>query len=138
MTTTPTATGSAIPARGRALTAALWTLQVLLALFFIGGSGLPKLLGDGYAVQLFSDLGAGQWLRVVVGLLEIAGGVGLLVPRLAGLAASCLVVLMIGATGAQLFLLDEGYWYTPVIVGVLLAVVGWTRRAEIPASVSRR
>lgn len=138
MTTTPTATGSTIPARGRALTAALWTLQVLLALFFIGGSGLPKLLGDGYAVQLFSDLGAGQWLRVVVGLLEIAGGVGLLVPRLAGLAASCLVVLMIGATGAQLFLLDEGYWYTPVIVGVLLAVVGWTRRAEIPASVSRR
>jgi putative oxidoreductase len=44
---------------------------------------------------------------------------------------------MVGATGAQLFFLTEGYWYTPVIVGVLLAVVAWVRRAEITALVSR-
>ncbi|MDD7917344.1 DoxX family protein [Actinomycetospora callitridis] len=129
MTTTAPAPG--VGTRSRPATIALWTLQVLLGLMFIAGSGAPKLFGEAYAVQIFEDLGTGQWLRVVVGLLEVAGGIGLLVPRLAGLAASCLVALMVGATVAQLFFLSEGFWYTPVILGVLLGVVAWVRRAEI-------
>ena len=99
---------------------------------FIVGSGAPKLFGEAYAVQIFEDLGTGQWLRIVVGLLEVAGGIGLLVPRLAGLAASCLIALMVGATVSQLFFLSEGFWYTPVILGVLLGVVAWVRRTENP------
>lgn len=129
--TAPTPSTASGPTRSRGATIALWTLQVLLALMFIIGSGAPKLVGEAYAVQIFADLGAGQWLRYVVGVLEIAGGIGLLVPRLAGLAAACLVALMVGATGAQLFFLSEGFWYTPVILGVLLGVVAWVRRAEI-------
>jgi putative oxidoreductase len=136
--TTRPETVAAAPTRGRALTAGVWTLQVLLALAFVGGSGLPKLIGESYAVQIFDDLGTGQWLRIVIGLLEVAGGIGLLVPRLAGLAATCLVALMVGATGAQLFFLHEGFWYTPVIFGLLLAVVAWMRRAEITALVTGR
>jgi uncharacterized membrane protein YphA (DoxX/SURF4 family) len=137
--TTATRTESVVvsPARPRAATAGLWTLQVLLALLFVGGSGLPKLVGESYAVQIFEELGSGQWLRIVIGLCEVAGGIGLLVPRLAGLAAACLVALMVGATAAQLFFLDAGYWYTPVIVGVLLAVIAWTRRTETAALVTR-
>jgi putative oxidoreductase len=131
-------TAPATPVRARGAAAGLWTLQVLLALMFVGGSGLPKLVGESYAVQIFDDLGTGQWLRVVIGLLEVAGGIGLLVPRLAGLAATCLVALMVGATGAQLFFLHEGFWYTPVIIGVLLAVVAWVRRAEVVALVAGR
>jgi putative oxidoreductase len=83
-TTAPTTTAAA---RTRPATIALWTLQVLLAAMYVVASGVPKLVGDAYAVQIFDDLGTGQWLRVVVGLLEVAGGIGLLVPRLAGLAA---------------------------------------------------
>ncbi|HEY2194912.1 MAG TPA: DoxX family protein [Actinomycetospora sp.] len=137
-TATRPETVSAAPARPRAATAGLWTLQVLLGLAFVGGSGLPKLVGESSAVAIFEDLGTGQWLRIVVGLCEVAGGIGLLVPRLAGLAATCLVALMVGATGAQLFFLDAGYWCTPVIVGVLLAVVAWVRRGEVAALVTRR
>ena len=135
MTTTavPTSTST----RTRPATIALWTLQVLLGVMFIVGSGAPKLFGEAYAVQIFEDLGTGQWLRVVVGLLEVAGGIGLLVPRLAGLAASCLVALMVGATVAQLFFLSEGFWYTPVILGVLLGVIAWVRRTEIPRALER-
>ncbi|MCD2194415.1 DoxX family protein [Actinomycetospora endophytica] len=136
-TATRIETATVAPARPRAVTAGLWTLQGLLALMFVAGSGLPKLFGEAYAVQIFDELGGGPWLRLFVGLAEVAGGIGLLVPRLAGLAATCLVVLMVGATGAQLFFLDVGYWYTPVIVGVLLAVVARVRRAEITALVSR-
>src|ERR1700760_4113176 len=75
-TATRPETVSVVPARPRAATAGLWTLQVLLALGFVGGSGLPKLLGESYAVQIFSDLGTGQWLRIVIGLCEVAGGIG--------------------------------------------------------------
>lgn len=124
-------TTATAPTRTRPATVALWTLQILLGLMFIVGSGAPKLFGEAYAVQIFEDLGTGQWLRVVVGVLEVAGGIGLLVPRLAGLAAACLVALMVGATGAQLFFLSEGFWYTPLILGVLLGVVAWVRRGEI-------
>lgn len=136
--TAATATHSTAPSRTRAVTAGLWTLQVVLALAYIAGSGLPKIVGEAYAVQIFEDLGGGTPMRLVVGLLEIAGGIGLLVPRLAGLAATCLIALMVGATVAQLFFLSEGYWFTPVIFGVLLAVVAWVRRAETAALVSRR
>lgn len=136
--TAATATHSTAPSRTRAVTAGLWTLQVVLALAYIAGSGLPKIMGEAYAVQIFEDLGGGTPMRLVVGLLEIAGGIGLLVPRLAGLAATCLIALMVGATVAQLFFLSEGYWFTPVIFGVLLAVVAWVRRAETAALVSRR
>jgi putative oxidoreductase len=132
-----TATIAPTATRTRPVTIALWTLQALLAAMFVVGSGVPKLFGEAYAVQIFDDLGTGQWLRVVVGLLEIAGGVGLLVPRLAGLAAACLVALMVGATGAQLFFLSEGYWYTPVILGALLGIVAWVRRHEIPQVLAR-
>jgi putative oxidoreductase len=136
--TATTATFAPAAARSRGAGVALWTLQVLLGLMFIVGSGAPKLFGEGYAVQIFEDLGTGQWLRFVIGVLEVAGGIGLLVPRLAGLAAACLVALMVGATAAQLFFLSEGFWYTPVILGVLLGVVAWVRRAEIPALLARR
>ena len=135
---TTTAPAPRAGTRSRPATIALWTLQVLLGVMFIVGSGAPKLFGEAYAVQIFEDLGTGQWLRVVVGLLEVAGGIGLLVPRLAGLAASCLVALMVGATVAQLFFLSEGFWYTPVILGVLLGVVAWVRRTEIPETLARR
>jgi len=134
---TTTAPAPSVGTRSRPATIALWTLQVLLGVMFIVGSGAPKLFGEAYAVQIFEDLGTGQWLRVVVGLLEVAGGIGLLVPRLAGLAASCLIALMVGATVAQLFFLSEGFWFTPVILGVLLGVVAWVRRTEIPRVLER-
>jgi putative oxidoreductase len=136
-TTTTTSTTTA-PARSRGATVGLWTLQVLLALMFVVASGAPKLFGDAYAVRLFTELGTDPWMRILVGVLEVAGGIGLLIPRLAALAASCLVALMVGATAAQLFFLSEGFWYTPVILGVLLGVVAWGRRSEAAAVLPRR
>ncbi|MEJ2867598.1 DoxX family protein [Actinomycetospora sp. OC33-EN08] len=124
-------TAAPAASRSRAVTIGLWVLSILLGLMFVVGSGLPKLWGDAYAIQLFAELPGGQPLRHVVGILEIAGGIGLLVPRVAGLAAACLAALMVGATAAQVFFLSEGFWYTPVILGVLLLVVAVVRRHEI-------
>ncbi len=60
--------------------------------------GFSKLAGDPAMIELFAAIGAGQGLRYVVGTLEIAGAIGVLVPRLCGLAAAGLALLMIGAT----------------------------------------
>jgi len=32
---------------------------------------------------------------------------------------------------------SEGFWFTPVILGVLLGVVAWVRRTEVPRVLER-
>jgi putative oxidoreductase len=130
------ATATSTPTRRR--TVILWTLQVLLALMFIVASAAPKFAGEAYAVQIFEQIGAGQWFRYVVGALELAGGVGLLVPRLAGLAALGLVGLMIGAGYTQVVVLQNPVFViTPIILGVLAAVVAWGRRDSVARLLGR-
>ena len=135
MTTSASRTATAARARRRPAVITLWVLQVLLALMFVVASGAPKLFGEATAVAMFQQIGLGQWFRYLVGVLEVAGGIGLLIPRLAGLAALGLVGVMIGAVVTTFAVLDTTFWYTPVILGVLLAVVVRARREEIRALV---
>lgn len=117
---------AAAPTRPRAGTVALWALQVALALAFAGG-GLAKLAGDAPMVAMFAAVGAGQWLRYLVGALELAGAVGLLIPRLARSAALGLAALMVGATLTDLLVLGT----SPVLSLIFLLVAGliaWVRR----------
>ncbi|MHA6630749.1 DoxX family protein [Pseudonocardia sichuanensis] len=118
---------------------ALWVLQVLVGVFFVVASAAPKFLGDPYAVAIFTDIGAGQWFRYVVGAIELAGGVGLMLPRLAGPAAVGLMGLMIGAGYTQAVVLDAPEMLvSPVVLFVLAAVVAWGRRASIAAWIPGR
>ena len=86
--------------KGRALNISMWVLQILLALLF-AAAAVPKLTGASQAVAMFATIGVGQWFRYAVGVAELAGAIGLLIPRLAGLAALGLVADMIGATAVQ-------------------------------------
>lgn len=47
---------------GRASNIGVWILQVVLAAIVAGG-GISKLAGDPVMVDMFADIGAGQWLR---------------------------------------------------------------------------
>ena len=76
----------------------LWAAQIMLAAFFVFGAAVPKLTGSHQMVQEFGLIGAGQWLRYLVGTAELAGAIGLLTPWLAGLAAAGLAAVMVGAT----------------------------------------
>src|SRR5207302_9594341 len=73
------------PSRGRVVGA--WILQGLLAAAFLAAGG-AKLAGVLMMVQIFDQIGMGQWFRVVTGLVEVAGAVALLVPGLAALGAT--------------------------------------------------
>jgi putative oxidoreductase len=110
----------------RPVNVALCVLQAALALQFAAG-GLAKLAGAPELVELFASIGAGQWLRYVVGALEVAGAVGLLVPRLWRLAALGLAALMVGATVTNLFVIHERPWL-PVGLLLVAAVIAWGRR----------
>src|SRR5258705_10821464 len=85
MTTTRTAHHPfAIAAPGKALNITLWTLQVLVALAFVAAAA-GKLLGSADMIALFDAPGVGQWFRYCTGLLELLGGLLLIVPgRAAG------------------------------------------------------
>lgn len=113
--------------RAKAANVALWVLQVALAAEFIVNAGAGKLLGSEQSVQLFADIGAGQWLRYLTGALEVAGGLGLLVPRLSGLAALGLVGVMGGAAVTDAFIVDDSP-VIPLILLIAAAIVAWFRR----------
>jgi putative oxidoreductase len=123
----------------RAANRTLWTIQIVIGVFLVVASAAPKLFGEAYAVEIFTQIGAGQWFRYLVGILELAGGVGLLVPRLAGPAALGLVGLMVGAAITQAFVLGGGILVlTPVLLLVLVGVVAWGRRDGIAAFLPSR
>ncbi len=124
--------------RGRAVNITLWVVQVLLAAFFLLAAAAPKLLGQQVAVEMFTQIGAGQWFRYLVGVLELAGAVGLLIPRLAGLAALGLAGLMVGAVITQIFILESAALaLTPAILIVVFGVIAWGRWPHTKALVGK-
>ena len=80
----------------KALNIALWVVQALLALAFLGAAS-GKLLGKPEMVGLFEAIGIGQWFRFLTGALEAIGAVLILVPRTRALAAGLLSTVMLGA-----------------------------------------
>ena len=118
----PTATGR------RRSTVVVWVLRILLALFFAGASALPKLLAMGPAVSSFDSIGIGHWFMYLVGSLELAGAVGLLLRPLARTAALCLIALLAGAFATQLVVFHGANAATPLILMVPLAVIARYRR----------
>jgi hypothetical protein len=88
----------------------LWTVQGSLALLFLA-AGMPKLLQPRERLEARM-----RWTRhatsgqvKLLGLAEVLGAAGLVLPRALGiaayltpLAAACLLVLMLGAVGTKL------------------------------------
>lgn len=113
------------------LTRALWTVQVLLALLFLWAGGVKLVLP---LEQLAGPIALpGPFLRFI-GVAEVLGGLGLILPgllriqpRLTPLAAAGLVVIMIGAAGVGLAAGDVAMALIPLGVGLLAAFVACGR-----------
>lgn len=115
---------------GRALNITLWTLQIALAAFFVF-AGTPKVLGDPVAAEMFAKLGIGDWLQYFTGAVEVAGGIGLLIPRLSSLAAGGLSITMVLASVANLTALGmlEAAPMT-LVLAAIFGAIAWGRRAQ--------
>ena len=77
----------------------------LAAVFLLVGGA--KLVGRHEMIELFHDIGVGQWLRYLTGTLEVSGATLLLVPFLSGASALALGFVMIVATLIELFVLHR-------------------------------
>lgn len=110
----------------RTVTAGVWLVRIGLGAQFVMG-GAAKLTADASMVAMFDDIGAGQWLRLLVGVLEVAGGIGLLVPRVRRLAAGGLAALMVGAAITNVAALGTAPT-VPLAFGVLAGVLATVRR----------
>jgi uncharacterized membrane protein YphA (DoxX/SURF4 family) len=107
----------------------IWTLSVLLAAIFLL-AGVPKVLGTApVGFQAAAMQGFPSGLRIVIGLVEVAGAIMLLFQATATLAAACLALLMIPAVATQYTSGESGLW-VPVVVFALLGLLAWRRNAK--------
>lgn len=117
-------------ARGRRARIALRGLQILLALFYGIASALPKLIAHPSASEGFDKMGWGSAGMYIIGVLELAGAIALLVPVLQSVAAVALGALMVGAFVVQVVVFDGQNAATPLILLVPLALIAWARRGS--------
>ncbi|APA99727.1 DoxX family protein [Nocardia seriolae] len=131
MAATPTIATTTSATPGKIRNRVLWTLQNVLGLFFIFASGLPKFVGQADAVRVFHQIGWGDWFMYFTGLVEVSGGIGLMVRRLTGPAAAGLSITMVLAAATQAFLLHAPALapFPLVLVGVF-AWIAYERRAS--------
>jgi uncharacterized membrane protein YphA (DoxX/SURF4 family) len=107
---------------------ALWIVQVLLALVFIMSGSMKLFAFDQYAAMA-PELAGQRGLVTFIGLAELAGAAGLILPRLTGIvpvlttwAASGLATIMVLATGFHLL---RGEVSHAVVTVILLALASF-------------
>ena len=116
--------GSAKPAMLRVIFG--WILCLLLTFVFLLFGGM-KLLGKPIMVQEFNQVGLGQWFRYFTGTLEVAGAIGLLIPKVSRWAALLLAVVMVGALIAHFTVLHSPPALAAILL-VLTVLTAWLRR----------
>ena len=110
----------------RAATIAAWVVTVLLVLEFAYAGGI-KLVPGGPATAGFRRFGYSDEFRILIGVVEVAGAVGLVVPRLASWAAAGLAAIMVGAVYTHLSSGVPGV-RTAAVTLVLCLSVAYARR----------
>ena len=106
-----------------------WVLQGLLAAAFLAAGG-AKLAGVPMMVQIFDQIGMGQWFRIVTGLVEVAGAVALLVPGFAALGAAWLGATMFFAVLTHFFVLHSSAMPAVILLALNVLVV-WLQRDQL-------
>ena len=112
-----------------------WTLQGILAAAFLA-AGSAKLAGVPYMVELFDQIGIGQWFRLATGIVEVTGAIALVFPGLASIGALWLGSTMVFAVATHLFILHTSP-APAIVLGVLNALVVYLRRDELVALLHR-
>jgi putative oxidoreductase len=125
------------PTRSRAMSAVVWTCQILLALVFLAHGAMLLVPPAEIAAQMNAVLPRGFWL--FLGIAEVAAGIGLVVPAwtrrypwLTWWAAGGIMFVMISAT---IFHLMRREISSAIVTFVLLCMatfVASARRHDYP------
>jgi len=106
-----------------------WVLQGIVATAFFA-AGAAKLAGAAYMVQLFEQIGLGQWFRYVTGVIEVVGALALIAPGLVWFGGLWLGGTMFFAVLTHVFVLHTSP-VPAIVLGVLNALIVYLRRDEL-------
>jgi uncharacterized membrane protein YphA (DoxX/SURF4 family) len=118
------------------MTYVLWIIQVLLALLFLFAGGTKLVIPPDVLAKMGSpnQIPLPGWFVRFVGVCEVLGALGLILPgllrikpSLTPLAAAGLVVVMIGATALTIAADGVAAGVVPLVVGLLAAFVAYGR-----------
>jgi DoxX-like family len=130
MSSAATAEARQRPAGGK-LNALLWVIQALLALVFLFAGGVKLFLP---IAAMAKQVALPGWFLRFIGTAEVLGALGLLLPGitrirtgLTPLAASGLVIIMIGATWITAAKVGIVSALSPLVVGLFAAFVAYAR-----------
>ena len=124
-----TATALPTPARKNAIV--LWVLRILMAAMFLFACFM-KLTGKSMMVEEFDKIGLGQGFRYFTGVVELLGGIAVLVPSLSVFGAIVLLAVDAGAFVAQIAVL-HGDWIHTVVIGAVLGILIYLQRDYLRA-----
>lgn len=125
----------------KGLSIALWAVQLLLALFFLWG-GFSKLAtpADELA-KMIPWTATHPTLKLLTGLVDLAGGLGILLPTLTRIQPGLTPLAAIGLIALQvlamLFHASRGEWAVLPMNAVLIALsafVLWGRGRALPVA----
>jgi uncharacterized membrane protein YphA (DoxX/SURF4 family) len=112
-------------------------LCILLSLVFLA-SGSAKLASLAFEIAAFERWGYPLWFMYFTGLVEVAGGIGLLIRPVSALASGGLTVVMLGAVATHVMHAEWGMLVAASTILMLAAVRTWWGRDEIRALLSCR
>lgn len=121
--------GNATASRFRRGDALVWALRILLAALFLY-QGVDKFSERRLWLRIFEEIGFGQWFRYFTGVVELAGGLMLLIPKTTLVAVGVLVCTMIGALLVHVLVIGVGPQTVFVCILLLMLCLIGARRAN--------
>jgi hypothetical protein len=115
---------------------ALWIVQIALALLFLFAGGMKLVLP---IEEMTKQMALPGWFLRFIGVVEVLGGLGLVLPGLLGIrqgltvwGAAGLIIVMVGATTLTLGMGEVVMALIPFAVGCLAAFVAYGRTRLVP------
>jgi uncharacterized membrane protein YphA (DoxX/SURF4 family) len=102
-----------------------WALRGFIAAIAIF-AGLDKFPANTEWVEFFRKVGVGQWFRYFTGVVEVIGGLLVLIPRVAIAGLALLAVTMAAAAVISAFV-RPSTCFIPAIFAICLGVAAWSR-----------